>query len=289
MARTAAGRRRERAGDIKLSITPSGKVIWRDKYPTEYKGWSAGDHLYAAIIHEANRTQGGEIARAHRALAGESRAISPADVAEAHRTGASLAGRRSHASRSHATKKSKESSDVQNYGTTRFGVALGGLHYRVIIERDWERGGYAAKLVSEGIGTIMEPNGRTAGEALAALVRDLRAGDATDQKLAARIEQFYWGPKGKEGKRLHATKASKRRYQYRGVVVGEGLLIGGTKRHVSSWFDTKKEADDWAWAVSEGNETAKRPISTVTIERRAGHLPGIIETVKWAHAGEVEI
>ena len=104
MARTAAGRRRERAGDIKLSITPSGKVIWRDKYPTEYKGWSAGDHLYAAIIHEANRTQGGEIARAHRALAGESRAISPADVAEARRTGASLVGRRSHATKKAADK-----------------------------------------------------------------------------------------------------------------------------------------------------------------------------------------
>lgn len=111
--------------------------------------------------------------------------------------------------RSHANVK--ESSDVQNYGTTRFGVALGGLHYRVIIERDWERGGYVAKLVSEGIGTIMEPNGRTAGDAVAALVQDLRAGDATDQKLAARIAKFYWGsPTGDVERRgsLHATKKS---------------------------------------------------------------------------------
>ena len=88
----------------------------------------------------------------------------------------------------------KESSDVSNYGTARFHVSIGGLHYRVIIEQDWERGGYVAKLVSEGLGTIMEPNGRTPGEALAALVQDLRAGDATDQRVAARIAQFYWGP-----------------------------------------------------------------------------------------------
>ena len=93
MARTLAGGRR----DAKLGITPSGKSIWLEKHPSEYKGWSASDHLYAAIIHGANRTRGGEIAEAHRALAGKSRAISPADVAEAHRTGTSLAGRRSHA------------------------------------------------------------------------------------------------------------------------------------------------------------------------------------------------
>lgn len=95
MARTLAGGRR----DAKLGITPSGKSIWLEKHPSEYKGWSASDHLYAAIIHGANRTRGGEIAEAHRALAGKSRAISPADVAEAHRTGSSLAGRRSHATK----------------------------------------------------------------------------------------------------------------------------------------------------------------------------------------------
>ena len=95
MARTLAGGRR----DAKLGITPSGKSIWLEKHPSEYKNWSASDHLYAAIIHGANRTRGGEIAEAHRALAGKSRAISPADVAEAHRTGASLAGRRSRATK----------------------------------------------------------------------------------------------------------------------------------------------------------------------------------------------
>lgn len=66
MTRTLAGGRR----DTKLGTTPSGKVIWLEKHPSEYKGWSANDHLYAAVIHGANRTRGGEIAKAHRALAG---------------------------------------------------------------------------------------------------------------------------------------------------------------------------------------------------------------------------
>jgi hypothetical protein len=79
---------------------------------------------------------------------------------------------------------------------------------------------------------------------------------------------------------------TRRDYQYRAVVVGKDLLIGGTKRHVSTWFKTKKEADDLAWAISEGNQAARRAIAYVTIERRHGK---IIEMVKWAHAGEVEI
>jgi len=33
------------------------------------KGWSAADHRYAEILHKANRTLGGEIARVHRSLA----------------------------------------------------------------------------------------------------------------------------------------------------------------------------------------------------------------------------
>lgn len=77
-----------------------------------------------------------------------------------------------------------------------------------------------------------------------------------------------------------------RSYKYRGVVVGKGLLLGGAKKHVSSWFNTKKEADDWAWAIATGNEAAKRPVAFVTIERRHGN---VIEHVKWAHAGEVEL
>lgn len=65
MPRILSGGRR----DAKLGTTPSGKAVWLEKHPTEYKGWSPSDHLYAAVLHEANRTRGGEIARLHRALA----------------------------------------------------------------------------------------------------------------------------------------------------------------------------------------------------------------------------
>jgi hypothetical protein len=77
-----------------------------------------------------------------------------------------------------------------------------------------------------------------------------------------------------------------RSYQYRAIVTGKGILIGGVKRHASSWFNTKKKADDWAWAIATGNQTAGRTVAFVSIERRHGK---VIELVKWAHAGEVEI
>src|SRR5271154_696320 len=80
----------------------------------------------------------------------------------------------------------------------------------------------------------------------------------------------------------HATK---RNYQYRAIVTGTGLLIGAVKRHASSWFDTKKEADDWAWAISDGNQAARRPIASVSIERKHN---GIVELIKRAHAGKAE-
>lgn len=94
--------------------------------------------------------------------------------------------------------------------------------------------------------------------------------------------------KASSSKSVHATKKtpSKRDYQYRAVVVGKGLLIGGGKRHTSSWFNTKKEADDWAWAIVEGNQAARAAVAFVTIERRHGK---VVELIKWAHAGEVEL
>jgi hypothetical protein len=58
--------------DTKLGTTPSGKIIWLEKHPSEYKNWSPSDHLSAAAIHKANRTQGGEIAELHEMLAGKS-------------------------------------------------------------------------------------------------------------------------------------------------------------------------------------------------------------------------
>ena len=83
-----------------------------------------------------------------------------------------------------------------------------------------------------------------------------------------------------------AYARAKRNYQYRAIVAGTGLLIGGGKRHASSWFDTKREADDWAWAISESNQAAGSSIAYVSIERKHN---GIVELIKWAHAGEVEI
>ena len=131
MARTLAGGRR----DAKLGITPSGKSIWLEKHPSEYKGWSASDHLYAAIIHGANRTRGGEIADAHRALAGKSRAISPADVAEARRTGA-LASRRSH-----SAKKATAPGAHQKWNVYSGGKLIDAVFYVPSMEADDVRRG----------------------------------------------------------------------------------------------------------------------------------------------------
>jgi len=93
-----------------------------------------------------------------------------------------------------------------------------------------------------------------------------------------------------ETEKHHATKkghaAGAREYQYRAIVGGKGILLGGVKRHASSWFKTKKEADDWAWAIHEGNQSVGRTVDYVTIERKHG---GVVEHVPWAHAGEMEV
>jgi hypothetical protein len=53
-------------------------------------------------------------------------------------------------------------------------VPLSGGSYKLAICVDPYRGGYAAKLVSIGIGVVMEPNGETPQAAVAQLVRELR-------------------------------------------------------------------------------------------------------------------
>jgi hypothetical protein len=60
--------------------------------------------------------------------------------------------------------------------------------YRVrVVPNDIGRG-YRAKLISVGIGTIMEPAGNTPTEALMALVKDLHADFSTgDRRLAKEI------------------------------------------------------------------------------------------------------
>lgn len=65
-----------------------------------------------------------------------------------------------------------------------------GGHYKVRVAPDPHRGGYSAKLVSDGIGVIMEPNGRTPQEALRQLTTELRSGFQTgDRQLASEIER----------------------------------------------------------------------------------------------------
>lgn len=75
-----------------------------------------------------------------------------------------------------------------------FAFSLGGLRYRVIVAPDRHRKGYSAKLVSDGIGTIMEPNGNSPSDALTRLARELGAGDATDRKIAKEIVRHAWFP-----------------------------------------------------------------------------------------------
>ena len=75
-----------------------------------------------------------------------------------------------------------------------YGFAIGGLHYAVDVARDLHRGGYSARLRSEGIGTIMEPNGTSPSDALTRLARELWTGDATDKKIAKEIARRAWFP-----------------------------------------------------------------------------------------------
>ena len=51
-----------------LGTTPSGRKVYLDKLPHEYPSFSAEDHSYAAMLHEANRTPG-DVAGLHRAAA----------------------------------------------------------------------------------------------------------------------------------------------------------------------------------------------------------------------------
>ena len=64
--------------------------------------------------------------------------------------------------------------------------------YRVRVARDMVRGGYSAKLIAVGIGTIMEPHGATPKAALEALVHELVS--FGDRKLAKAIARYAWFP-----------------------------------------------------------------------------------------------
>ena len=56
-----------------LGTTPSGKKVFLEKLPHEYPRFSKDDHLYAAVLHGANRTRGGAVADLHRLSAGDRR------------------------------------------------------------------------------------------------------------------------------------------------------------------------------------------------------------------------
>lgn len=78
---------------------------------------------------------------------------------------------------------------------SHFGFSVGrGLRYQVDVAPDPHRKGYSARLISEGVGTIMEPNGTSPSDALTRLARELWAGDATDKKIAHEITRRAWFP-----------------------------------------------------------------------------------------------
>jgi len=60
-----------------LGTTPSGKKVWLEKLPHEYTNFSKSDHLYAAVLHEANHTRNNRAGQ-HRAAAAEARGIAHA-------------------------------------------------------------------------------------------------------------------------------------------------------------------------------------------------------------------
>lgn len=70
-------------------------------------------------------------------------------------------------------------------GTPVWDFTIHSDQYRVRVVPEGR--GYRAKLISVGIGTIMEPHGRTPTEALTELVRALSDTDAYERKLAKEI------------------------------------------------------------------------------------------------------
>jgi hypothetical protein len=71
--------------------------------------------------------------------------------------------------------------------TSNGSMTIGNGQYRVLVAKDPHRGGYSAKLISSGIGTIMEPNGTSAAKALSRLVKELTQSGGDDRKLAKEI------------------------------------------------------------------------------------------------------
>jgi hypothetical protein len=64
-------------------------------------------------------------------------------------------------------------------------------NYRVTVAIDPARGGFLARLISMGIGTLQSADGPTPQAAAARLAKDMREGalDAYDRKLAKELKQ----------------------------------------------------------------------------------------------------
>ena len=56
--------------------------------------------------------------------------------------------------------------------------------------------------------------------------------------------------------------------QYQAIVTGKTILLGGGMVHKSIWFDTKKMAQDWVWAIKRGNREAGRVVKSAKIVSR---------------------
>lgn len=86
-----------------LGTTPSGKKVWLEKLPHEYTNFSQGDHLYAAVLHEANHTRNNRAAL-HRAAASAASGSSHATRVTHARIKTTIRGR-AHATKAKATDK----------------------------------------------------------------------------------------------------------------------------------------------------------------------------------------
>jgi hypothetical protein len=58
--------------------------------------------------------------------------------------------------------------------------------------------------------------------------------------------------------------------EWRAVVYSlEGFLLGGVKRHASSWMTERRDAFDWGWTVRDINRQAGRDVDpNIVVEAR---------------------
>jgi len=111
--------------------------------------------------------------------------------------------------------------------------------------------GYRAKLISVGIGTIMEPHGTTPTEALIALVRELYATESVlERKLAKAVVRYTALPivlessTRRAGTQSHATKKAPR---HAAKSASEALVTKMLGRRVKSGWDGLVDGEILQW------------------------------------------